>query len=273
MSNSDDINNFKESAHKMHAYLVSKGINVAFGDVLESVSMGFGVRNWRTMREKLNQLSDRSISVEAGPRWMVHGTYLDNAQPFSDYVEGSTLEQAFINAQVITRNDLSLTLHSLQDLTVPGAPMCDVTNLTRVGSFGWVLQSLWKTANSLREFSVRQGIGVEEAESLDRLNVCLEILEVISKEKLFSDVFGVNLQDEATYVPEPTFSFEDSRGIVWEALKGAEVVSFLLNFVNKVSPLQIAEGHSSWCYVDVCQAMVYAAEDLNFLMAQRFNAT
>lgn len=91
----------KAAVQKMCGTLSDKGVVVKHSLMLEAFSHSLGLQNWRTLKAKLMQTSPKVSFTE--PRegslkeWTVEALYLDNDQPFSDFVQARTGLEASIN--------------------------------------------------------------------------------------------------------------------------------------------------------------------------------
>lgn len=103
MEQQASIDMMKDGARRMQEFLAGENIEVKHSMLLEAISAGFGSRNWRTVREKLNApVAPPALTLESldGLQWEVHALYCDNDQPYTDFYEGRCAMEAAVRCQV-----------------------------------------------------------------------------------------------------------------------------------------------------------------------------
>ncbi len=102
----------KAAARRMCEHLGNKGVQVKHAQMLEALSVGLGVANWRTLRAALD--APRATHEPAKPKapppgvmqeWAVDGIYDDNDQQWSDNVLARTALQAVAMAKMERMTD------------------------------------------------------------------------------------------------------------------------------------------------------------------------
>lgn len=95
-----EVEMMKDGARRVQAHLATHGVEIKHSVLLEALSAGFGARNWRTVREKLNAPSAPEPKQFGSDGWMVHAVYCDNNQPYADEYSADTPLEASVIAQV-----------------------------------------------------------------------------------------------------------------------------------------------------------------------------
>lgn len=236
----------KDGARRVQAFLEKSGIVVKHSVMLEALSAGFGSRNWRTVRDKLNGPVETQATpparlvVEADKRWHVYGYYTDNHQSTDGYYPGSSAHEAQAFAQVERRFDEDgsefRATHARDRQSEDDCSYRFDTEDYVCSSFAGSLETVLQLARlaHLHNGEPPQR-DIEAAEDWDAKNLALEICEEVLGAKYFrAELDGLDklTRDEPDFDGNATFNFTDSRGVEYENLTGEQVLETLCGLLN-----------------------------------------
>lgn len=247
MEATKELEMMKDGARRVQAYLEDRGIVVKHNVMLEALSAGFGSRNWRTVREKLNGPAETQAMqptrpvVEADKRWHVFGYYTDNDQPTDGYYPGSSAQEAQVFAQVERRFDED---GSEFHATHVRDRQSDEDCTYRFDSDAYVCSSFADSLRTVVQLArMRLGEppqrGIEAADDWDTKNVLLEVCEEVlvleTRTKYFRaalDGFDKWTRTEEGFRSDATFDYTDSRGVDYEGLSGKQILETLCDLLD-----------------------------------------
>jgi hypothetical protein len=260
MDVTNEMDMMKDGARRMQEFLQNNGVEVKHSVMLEAISAGFGSRNWRTVRDKLNApVGGRAVTMEQlhGFRWAVHGIYCDNDQRYTGFYKGETALEAQIIAQVermFAEDGAEIKVSCVVDrLTGEGADAESFVSESAIVPVSTMLRRLAVAAR--RTLGERPQRGVEEAEAWDFDNLAINIFEVFLGEEEEEQPFARHplqsklgsyqklLQDELNQLwfeelPEGddlhcVFEYTDSRGVNWDDISATEELEAMLDIVGR----------------------------------------
>lgn len=112
-TNQDTI---KAAARRMCEHLGAKGVKVPHTAMLEALSQGFGLDNWRTLKAVIDaprapiQAPKKAPPLGDWQQWSVSALYLDNNQQYGDSFAGRTPLEGAINAMHDRLTDFGLEI-------------------------------------------------------------------------------------------------------------------------------------------------------------------
>lgn len=230
MEAAKELEMMKDGARRMQEFLQNNGVAVKHSMMLEAISAGFGVRNWRTVRDKLNSPVRRVVTLEelGGLRWAVHGVYCVDNQRYMGYYKGETALEAQIVAQVerlVADDGAQIEVSCVIDrLTGEGADAESYASEASIVDVSKMLQRLAVAAR--RNLSAPPQRGVAEAEAWDSDNLSIEVFEEllgVEDGKLTSDQEFLKKElNQLWYEKMPDdencirfFGYTDLRGEEW----------------------------------------------------------
>lgn len=247
MDATQELEMMKDGARRMQDFLKEKGLDVKHSLMLEAISAGFGSRNWRTVREKLNApLGGKTVTLEelGGCRWAVHGVYCDNDQRYTGYYAGETALEAQIFAQVerlFAEDGAKIEVTTVIDqLTGQSADEESFTFDTALVNVTTMLQRLAVAAR--RNLGEPPAHGIAESEAWDSKSLAVEIFEEllgaedakVSTDQAFlqSELNQLWYQDMPEYNDiYRQFTFIDSRGVESDELSATGELQEMLHIL------------------------------------------
>lgn len=244
MEATQEMEMMKDGARRVQAFLRERGVEVKHNVMLEALSAGFGSRNWRTVRDKLNGPTEAEapatrVLVEAGKRWHVYGNYTNNRQSFDGYYPGSCAQEAQAFAQVERRFDeygsdfrasFARDRQSTEDCTYD----CAEDAFVCTSAAQSLRQAVSLARKRLGEPPQR---GVEESDDWDTKNAHLEVWEEVLELKYFRnelDKLDKWTREETDFNGNSMFDFTDSRGVEYEEMTGKQVLETLCGLLDFV---------------------------------------
>lgn len=277
MEATQELDMMKDGARRVQEFLEKQGVNVKHSVMLEALSAGFGSRNWRTVREKLNAPSAPPALTLAdldGKLWEVHAIYEDNDQPYTDYYQGNCAMEAAVEAQIERRmNDegSEIFIVSVIDrLTRVTEDHCQSMVDAQLYPHATALHDLGKFARTFhRRVDVLDGASMPE-EWL-KLEAGIRILEDLGPD---SENFAVDDIDEisrhtryfcgAAFVENARFLYEVAGVDV--DISGSEAVETVLNVVLAKGIKALTDEMELRVYH--AQALLkYARHELDYMMS------
>lgn len=223
----------KTGARALSEFFATRGTEVSYSVALEALSASLGLKNWRTLRAKL-QAPDVPVPAPkdvSGGVFSVDAIYTDNDQLYGDYSDGISAIHAAILVQMERLHDagwiteVGITCvtdrRTNQVLLCPNYP--DELNLVEIRKAIEVLCRLSKP--HLGEPPKR---GVQEAEEWDRNRLAIEFWEAVvhvptgtgeepkneaSVKELNGIYYEMHEALESTELLEPNTSFTDAAGV------------------------------------------------------------
>jgi len=273
-----EIEMMKDGARRVQEFLAQRGVEVKHAVMLEALSAGFGSRNWRTVRDKLNAPGTKQVTLEdlEGQRWAVHGLYMDNNQRYTGYYKAANPLQAQMVAQVeraFAEDGARIIVTGVTDrLTGQGADEESYVHETSLLTVTEMLRTVAKVAAGL--LGEPPSRGVDEADAWDQTKLAIELFENLlgpadkqgtwDQNYLCSQLHGI-WNEVLPEEPDDVFDYTDSRGIEWEDIQASAELELLLNFIDAE-----AEGLTTEQKVACYQARAfidYAADLLDYVFA------
>jgi hypothetical protein len=276
MEATKEMEMMKDGARRVQAYLEERGITVKHNVMLEALSAGFGSRNWRTVRDKLNGPSEAEPApVAVGPeeRWHVFGEYTDNRQPYHAFYPGHCAQQAQVFAQLDRLFD-EYGSHFSPDYAV------DRNSGTEAHTYGCDsvdfgcgdhISALKQVVELARKNLGRPpSRGVEAADLWDIRNAILEFLEeLVEDDNFISDFDGMDkwTRDEPGFGGNTEFSMTDSRGVEHEGLSGTHMLQVLCEMLSVECVMSEPDVVQTNVY-HIQGLVKYASSEVNWVFAQ-----
>jgi len=274
MDSTTEIKMMADGARAVQEALERKGIVVKHSVMLEALSAGFGARNWRTIRDKLNvpEISLPTMESLQGLRWQVDAQYLDNEQQYSGFYAGENPIEAGINAhieRIFADDGEEVEVHTVEDRLL----RYDTGDNLRypfdvvVGSHSEALRTVASQAR--RHLGLGPKSGIIESDEWDKINAYIELFEqaLIDNELFCEQVDDINrfTKEERAFSTAGTCGWSDYRGVSYSAY-ASDVLAVLLTWVN----LRTSKAISQDWQVKLYQAqalLTYAKAELNYCFA------
>lgn len=234
MEATKELEMMKDGARRMQEFLQKNGLDVKHSMMLEAISAGFGSRNWRTVRDKLNaSAGGRVVTLDelGGLRWAVHGIYCDNDQRYMNYYKGETPLEAQIIAQVermCAEDGSAISVSCVIDRLT--GEVADAESYASEASIVDVSKMLRRLAVAARRnLGEPPQRGIAEADAWDSDNISIEVFEELlgaEDGKLTSDQKFLQTElNQLWYEDSPDdedcnrfFGYTDLRGEEWAEL-------------------------------------------------------
>lgn len=282
MDATKELEMMKDGARRMQDFLKEKGLDVKHSVMLEAISAGFGGRNWRTVREKLNSpLGGTTATLEelGGCRWAVHGVYCDNDQRYTGYYAAETALEAQIFAQVerlFADGGAEISVTTVIDqLTGQSADEESFTFDTALVNVTTMLQRLAVAAR--RNMGEPPARGISEAEAWDSKNLAVEVFEellgaadaTVSSDQAFlqSELNQLWYQDLPEYNDiYRQFTFTDNRGVEYDQLSAIGELQEMLDIIMSGGIEKLTDDEK-FCVYQAEAIIKYAGEIFDHIFA------
>jgi hypothetical protein len=273
MEATKELDMMKDGARRVQEFLAAKGIDVKHSMMLEALSAGFGSRNWRTVREKLNAPSAAAPTLESldGLRWHVFAVYCDNDQPYNGYYPGSSAHEAMVTAQIERKFDDEgsiIDVHYVSDRLTIGKDQdtysFDDPNFVARKHSEALLQVAKYARQCMGEYRAKS---VEEADQWDRRQAFLEVIEETLADKINCELLDDTdkfTRDEQGFNGVHSFTWTDSRGEDFEGVTASEVLAELLDIIRPFGVEHLSNPMKTHIYH--AEALLkYAAAELDYV--------
>lgn len=282
MEAAKELEMMKDGARRMQEFLQNNGVAVKHSMMLEAISAGFGSRNWRTVRDKLNAPANRVVTLEdlGGLRWAVHAIYCDNNQRYMDYYKGETALEAQIIAQVerffSEEGSLEIEVSCVVDrLTGEGADEESFASEASIVDVSKMLQRLAVAAR--RNLSEPPQRGVAEADAWDSDNLSIEVFEellgVENGKLTFDQEFLTKELNQLWYEDQPDgktciqfFSYTDLRGEEWSEVSPTGELDAMVNIALRGGIEKLTDDEKI-CVYQARAIIEYGHDRFNYLFA------
>lgn len=280
MDATQELEMMKDGARRMQDYLKNEGLDVKHSVLLEAISAGFGSRNWRTVREKLNAPSGgRVVTLEdlRGLRWAVHAIYCDNAQRYTGYYKGDTPLEAQVIAQVERRLaddgseiEVSCVIDRLNGEGADAESFASEASIVAVSSMLRVLAVVAR-----RNMGEPPHKGVAEAEAWDSENVSIEVFEqllgaqgdILSSDQEFLQNDLNQLWREALPIDgAQDFSYTDLRGEEWDAVNASSELDVMVKVAMRAGIDSLTDDEKI-CVYQARAIIEYGHEVFDYIFA------
>jgi hypothetical protein len=233
-----------DGARRVQEALAKQGIHVKHGVMLEALATGFGIRNWRTVRDKLSASNlERAPVVKSvdiiGGRWQVSGTYMDNDQPYSGYYDTASAEDAMVHAQVeriFADSSFEILVNYVQDRTGTSEASC----FGEEDCISWhagVLTELMRAARTV--LGPPPSRGVVEADAWDVQNAHIEMWESALQSREVQSTLN-HLDAYFRHNPEfrvgATYTFINSAGQEFYEMCASDALGTIISLSQRLGP-------------------------------------
>lgn len=288
MATINDVEMMKNGARLVQEALAAQGIEVKHSLMLEALSKGFGRRNWRTVREKLNGPSATPLTtlddLGDGLRWTVLAVYRDNAQRYSDNFPGGTALEAQVIAQVdrlFDEHGAEIDVTGVIDrLTGKVADEESYVAGSKIEDHSVMLRKMAELARNLLGEPPKRGI--EEAEAWDAKNVAIELFEDLlgdakarnSTQEQFClsvDHLSKHTRWKDDFSTGAIFDWSDYRGVEFEGFSATAALQTMLNLVEGIG----IDGFSTETKATIYHAgalLEYGGDELDYVFSEEGNA-
>jgi hypothetical protein len=273
METSKEIEIMKDGAHRVQELLEAQGIAVKHSMMLEALSAGFGSRNWRTVRDKLNAPSVPKPTLESldGLRWHVFGLYCDNDQPYNEYYSGESAHEAQVIAQIermFAEDGSDINVNYVMDRLTVGADAethCFDHADCATGSHSEALLAVAEYARKcLGEY---RGRSIAEAEEWDRQQAFIEVFEEQLAGRVICDLVDEIdrfTKEEQGFNGDHSFTWTDSRGVDFEGVTASEALETVLDIIRPLGVEQLSNEMKTQVY-QARALLKYAAAELDYV--------
>jgi hypothetical protein len=221
----------KDAAFRLTAFLATKNIKLQHAVALEALTASLGSRNWRTLRDKLNESSaPAALTLEDldGCRWTINGRYYDGS-PYSDNFGGDTPLEAKIQAlyyRMSEDNESSFEAHEVIDRLTSESVDAWILKLSDLQEHGALFQTILGATR--RILGTPEDVRAANNGERSVFNAVVETLEeAIQSQKLREQLTTF------TYQMPPTCS-ESDCAIGFEAKDGTFVTCFMPDALQAV---------------------------------------
>jgi hypothetical protein len=282
MDATQELEMMKDGARRMQDYLKNKGLGVKHSVLLEAISAGFGSRNWRTVRDKLNAPSGGQVvtlEMLGGLRWAVHAIYCDNGQRYMGNYKGESPLEAQVIAQVERRLanggseiEVSCVIDRLRGEGADAESFASEASIVAVASMLRVLAGVAR--RNLGEPPQR---GVAEAEAWDSENVSIEVFEELlgaqgdtlsSDQEFLQNELNLFWQED---LPEDgsgdqDFFYTDLRGVAWDAVNASSELDVMVKVAMRAG-IDSLTDEEKICVYQAKALIEFAPELFDYIFA------
>jgi hypothetical protein len=273
MEATKELEMVKDGARRVQEFLAAKGIEVKHSMMLEALSAGFGSRNWRTVREKLNAPSTPKPTLESldGLRWHVFGVYCDNDQPYNEYYPGECAHEAQVIAQIermFSEDGSDIDVNYVMDRLTSGADAetyCFDHADFVTGSHSEALLAVAEYARKC--LGAYRGNSIADAEDWDRKNAHIEVFEEgLTDAATCSVVDDISkfTKEEQGFIGDHSFTWTDSRGVDFDGVTATEALGTVLDILRPVGVAQLSDEMKTHVY-HAKALLEYAAAELDYV--------
>jgi hypothetical protein len=274
MEATKELEMMKDGARRVQEFLEAKGIEVKHSLMLEALSAGFGSRNWRTVREKLNAPTVPKPTLESldGLRWHIFAVYCDNDQPYNGYYAGATAHEAQVFAQIerlFDEDGSEIDVNYVMDrLSGPGKEAetyCFDSEEYGCNKHSVALRAVAQYAEKcLGDF---QGRGVADAEAWDLKSAHIEVFVEMKSSGCCEllDEISAFTKKEHGFNGDHSFTWVDFRGVEYEGVTASDALETILDIIEPLGVEHLSEEMKTNVYH--AQALLkYASRELDYVM-------
>lgn len=248
-----DTAEFKKAAQALSKFLAARGTALSHAVALEALSASLGVKNWRTLRAKLQAPASVSTAIPARAsksdvEYSVEAIYRDNNQLYGDVVTATSPLAAAIYVQLERLTDagsateVSVT-HVLDDQGKMVLSPSFLTDLDLVSP----REAVRKACSLARErLGPPPARGVLEADEWDARNRAISFWEAIcsDEQEVLGQAFDELIEDtefDAQEFSDDSPEFEDEQGV--HVVEPAQLLQLVVSLARQ--GLDLKEPHDA----------------------------
>lgn len=232
-----EIESVKDAAHKMVAFLATKNIKIKHTVMLEALSQGFDMQNWRTLRAKLDGSPSNATSVPTrGSRFWKFSFRTSKANEIEPVlIESDNLLQAVVYLESTLVKRGFKTIPVLDDVTIVNSTVSVINDARTLlqdcqkVTYGDAIENVLKYAK--KGIGEPPSRGITECEEYEEkyapISLVMESLSTFKNSLMIDHVEKMEdfLKDFGQYDEIPSFEFDMATEVtIYSGVDGEFVI-------------------------------------------------